>query len=58
MPVTTGNSGFAERIGLCRGPSVGASAELICAERHRLGDLLGCAQVNGNMHEIIPGFYH
>jgi hypothetical protein len=33
--ITTGNSGFAERIGLCRGPSVGPSAELICAERRR-----------------------
>jgi hypothetical protein len=33
---TTGNSGFAERIGLCRGPFVGPSAEFICAERrHR-----------------------
>jgi hypothetical protein len=33
--VTTGNSGFAERIGLCRVPFVGPSAELICAERRR-----------------------
>jgi hypothetical protein len=33
---TTGNSGFAERIRLCRGSFVGPSAELICAEcRHR-----------------------
>jgi hypothetical protein len=37
--LTTGNSGFAERIRLCRGHFVGPSAELICAEcrrRHRL----------------------
>jgi hypothetical protein len=32
---TTGNSGFAERIRLCRGHFVGPSAELICAERRR-----------------------
>jgi hypothetical protein len=25
---------------------------------HMLGDLQVCAKVNGNMHEIIPGFYH
>jgi hypothetical protein len=33
--ITTGNSGFAERIRLCRGHFVGPSAELICAESCR-----------------------